>query len=82
MELEPELVLLQLSLERQQTADVEELQRCIDEVQPHYNYLLTYQTHLIHRFGACRLLLLCCSWSKASRQCQGKCEMTTSSKDW
>ena len=42
VELEPELVLLQLSLERQQAADVEELQRCIDEVQSHCTYLSTY----------------------------------------
>jgi len=42
VELEPELVLLQLSLERQQAADVEELQRCIDEVQSHCTYLPIY----------------------------------------
>ena len=58
VELEPELVLLQLSLERQQAADVEELQRCIDEVQSHCTYLPTYLSHLIHRVGVCLLLLL------------------------
>ena len=46
MELEPELVLLQQSLERQQAVDVEELQRCIDEVQCHSSYLPIH-LHLI-----------------------------------
>jgi len=37
IELEPELVLLQLTLDRQHSEDMTELQRCIDEVKSHPN---------------------------------------------
>jgi hypothetical protein len=42
-------------------------------------YLPTYLTSYIVLVYVC---CYCCSWSKASRQCQGKCATTTSSKGW